>query len=205
MRRQGLESVPVAQVFEPVAQAPSRRAILLVRTSLPDPLSRAGALRAAVRSVAPGAFVYRVALVSDRLGLALAERRVQTSLLLGCALMALLLSTLGLYALIQYSVVTRTHEIGVRMALGARAADIGRMVVGEGLALATAGLAVGLGASWWLARTASTLLFGVDAADPPTLVAVSALATAVAVAASYLPARRASRISPIIALRRRVH
>jgi putative ABC transport system permease protein len=90
------------------------------------------------------------------------------------------------------------------MALGAQNADIGRMVLGEGLGLAIAGLAVGLVASWWLARAASTLLFGVGAADPPTLVAVSALAIAVAAAASYLPARRASRISPVVALRRRV-
>ena len=202
MRRQGLETAPVPQMFEPVAQAPSRRAILVVRTSLADPLSRAGALRAAVHGVEPDAVVYRATLVGDRLGAAVAERRVQTGLLLACAAVAFLLSSIGLYALIQYSVVTRTHEIGVRMALGARASDIGRMVLGEGLALAMAGLAAGLIASWWLARAASTLLFGVGAADPPTLVAVSALATAVAAAASYLPARRAARISPIVALRR---
>jgi len=187
-----------------VAQAPSRRAILVVRTSLADPLSLAGALRAAVHGGEPNAVVYRATLAGDRLGAAVAERRVQTGLLLACAAVAFLLSSIGLYALIQYSVVTRTHEIGVRMALGARASDIGRMVLGEGLALAMAGLAAGLIASWWLARAASTLLFGVGAADPPTLVAVSALALAVAAAASYLPARRAARISPIVALRRRV-
>ena len=204
MRRQGLETAPVPQMFEPVAQAPSRRAILVVRTSLADPLSLAGALRAAVHGGEPNAVVYRAPLAGDRLGAAVAERRVQTGLLLACAAVAFLLSSIGLYALIQYSVVTRTHEIGVRMALGARASDIGRMVLGEGLALAMAGLAAGLVASWWLARTASTLLFGVGAADPPTLVAVSALALAVAAAASYLPARRAARISPIVALRRRV-
>jgi len=204
MRRQGLETAPVPQMFEPVAQAPSRRAILVVRTSLADPMSLAGALRAAVHAVEPDAVVYRATLAGDRLGAAVAERRLQTGLLIACAAMAFLLSSIGLYALIQYSVVTRTHEIGVRMALGARASDIGRMVLGEGLALAMAGLAAGLIASWWLARTASTLLFGVGAADPPTLVAVSALALAVATAASYLPARRAARISPIVALRRRV-
>ena len=88
------------------------------------------------------------------------------------------------------------------MALGARPGDIGRMVAGEGLVLAVCGLAVGLAGAWWLARAASALLFGVGAADPPTLVAVSALATMVAGVASYLPARRAARISPIVALRR---
>ena len=210
MRRQGLEIAPVPQMFEPVAQAPSRGTILFARPStggpgapVVDPLALAGALRAAVRSVDAKAVVYGVSLVSERLGAELDERRVQAALLLACAVVTLLLATLGLYALIQHSVVARTHEIGVRMALGARPADIGRMVAGEGLLLAMAGLAVGLIGAWWLARAASSLLFGVGAADPPTLIAVSALAITVAAAASYLPARRATRIAPVVALRRR--
>ena len=209
MRRQGLEIAPVPQMFEPVAQAPSRGTILFARTSSGgggerrvDPLALAGGLRAAVRSVDAKAVVYGVSLVGDRLDAELGERRVQAALLLTCAIMTLALATLGLYALIQHSVVARTHEIGVRMALGARPGDIGRMVAGEGLVLAVCGLAVGLAGAWWLARAASALLFGVGAADPPTLVAVSALATMVAGVASYLPARRAARISPIVALRR---
>ncbi len=204
MRRQGLEIAPVPQMFEPIAQSPARSVILFVRTSAADPMSRAAAVRAAVRSVDPQALVYGGGLVTERFGAAIAERRVQSALVIGCAALALLLSTLGLYALVQYSVVSRTHEIGVRMALGARGTDIGRMVVGEGLALAAAGLAVGLVIAWWLARAASTVLFGVGAADPLTLVAVSALGLAVAASASYLPARRAARIAPIVALRRRV-
>jgi putative ABC transport system permease protein len=210
MRRQGLEIAPVPQMFEPVAQAPSNRVILLARTSpgapgerRTDPLALAAGLRAAVRGVDAKAVVYRAGLVSERLGVELGERRVQAALLLACALVTLLLATLGLYALIQHSVVARTHEIGVRLALGARPADIGRMVAGEGLLLALAGLALGLAGSWWLARAASSLLFGVGAADPPTLLAVSVLAIAVAAGASYLPARRATRIAPIVALRRR--
>jgi predicted permease len=203
MRRQGLETAPVPQMFEPIAQAPTRRAILVVRTSLPDPLVRAAVIRGAVRSVDPQIIASAVTLVGDRLDVAIAERRVQSSLLLACAGLALLIASLGLYALIQQSVVSRTHEIGVRMALGARAADISRMVVGEGLVLAAAGLVLGLAGAWWLARTASSLLFGVGAADPPTLFVVSALGLTVAVAASYLPARRAARIAPIVALRRR--
>ena len=202
MRRQGLETAPVPQMFEPVAQAPSRRAILIVRTAWPDPLSRAGELRAAVRDVDPRIMATQVTLVGDRLDAAVGERRVQTSLLLACATLALVIASLGLYALIQQAVVTRTHEIGVRMALGARGSDIARMVVAEGLTLAAAGLAIGLAGAWWLARAASTLLFGVGAADPPTLAAVTALGLTVAVVASYLPARRAARVSPIIALRR---
>ncbi|MEO5823514.1 MAG: FtsX-like permease family protein, partial [Vicinamibacteraceae bacterium] len=203
MRRQGLETASVPQMFEPVAQAPSRRAILFVRTSHADPSSGASAVRAAVRAVEPKAVVYHVARVGDRIGLAVAERRVQTALLLGGAAMTLLLAAIGLYALIQHSVVTRTHEIGVRMALGARPSDIGRMVVGEGLVLAAVGLGVGLASAWALARTALTLLFGVGAFDPPTLVTVSVVAIVVAAAASYLPARRATRVAPIVALRTR--
>jgi len=191
-------------MFEPLAQAPSRRAILVARTALPDPSIRAAALRAAVRGVDPEILAGTVTLAGDRLDAAIAERRVQTSLLVACAALALLIASLGLYALIQQSVVTRTHEIGVRMALGARPADIGRMIAGEGLALAIGGLVIGLSGAWALARAASSLLFGVGAADPPTLIAVSCLAIAVAAAASYVPARRATRIAPVIALRRRV-
>jgi hypothetical protein len=190
-------------MFEPMAQAPSRRAILVVRTSLADPLTRAAAIRAAVRGVDAQSMVSPVTLVGDRLDAAVGERRVQTALLVGCAALALLIASLGLYALIQQSVVSRTHEIGVRMALGARPADIGLMVAGEGVLLALGGLAAGLAGAWWLARAASSLLFGVGAADPPTLAAVSALTMAVAGAASYLPARRAARIAPVVALRRR--
>ncbi len=204
MRRQGLEIVPVPQMFEPVAQTPSRRAILFARLSHADPLSSAGALRAAVHAVDSAAVVYRATLVAERFGAELAQRRLQTALLLACATITLLLAALGLYTLIQHAVAARTHEIGVRMALGARPADIGWMIAGEGLALAASGLAIGLAGAWALSRAASALLFGVGAADPPTLIAVSAVAIAVAAAASSLPARRAARLAPILALRRRV-
>jgi putative ABC transport system permease protein len=198
-------------MFEPVAQAPSKGSILFARTSAGgpggprmDPLALAGALRAAVRSVDAKAVVYGVGLVGDRLDAERGERRVQAALLLACAIVTLLLAMLGLYALIQHAVVARTHEIGVRMALGARGADIRRMVLGEGLVLVLAGMAVGLAGAWWLARAASALLFGVGAADPPTLAAVAALTLVVAATASYLPASRAARVSPIVALRQRV-
>ncbi len=211
MRRQGLEIAPVPQMFEPVAQAPSRGTILFARASpgragagRVDPLALAGALRAAVRSVDAKAVVYGVGLVRDQLGAELDERRVQAALLAACAIVTLLLAMLGLYALIQHAVAARSHEIGVRMALGARPTDIRRMVVGEGLVLVLAGLAVGLLGAWWLAGVASALLFGVGAADPPTLVAVATLTLVVATMASYVPASRAARISPVVALRRRV-
>jgi predicted permease len=210
MRRQGLEIAPVPQMFQPIAQAPSRGAILFVRATagdpggrLVDPLALLGGLRAAVRSVDAKAVVYGGGLVAEQLDAERGARRVQAALLLSCAIVTLLLAMLGLYALIQHAVVARTHEIGVRMALGARGADIRRMVLGEGLVLVLAGLAVGLVGAWWTARAAAALLFGVGAADPPTLAAVAALTLIVAAAASYLPALRASRVSPIVALRQR--
>src|SRR5207247_1600601 len=116
MRRQGLENAPVPQMFEPLAQNPPRRAILLVRTSMDDPLKIAGAVQAAVRRVEKHAPVYRVATLENQLGAFLAQRRFQTSLLIGFSVAALLMAAIGIYGLIQYSIATRTHEIGIRMA-----------------------------------------------------------------------------------------
>jgi len=111
------------------------------------------------------------------------------------------MAAVGIYGLIQYSVATRTQEIGLRMAIGAQAADIFRMIIGEGLTLSLTGLALGLVGAWWLRRAASSLLFGVTASDPLTFTAVSLLLTTVAAAACYFPARRATTVDPIVGLR----
>ena len=194
MRRQGLETEPVPQIFEALAQNPPRRAILFVRASLADPLQLAAPLRTAVARADSRAIVYGVGTVDARLDGCIAERRLQTSLLTGFSVVALLLATIGIYGLIQYSVATRTHEIGLRMALGARAGDIFRMVMREGLVLSLTGLVLGLVGAWWLGRAGSSLLFGVTATDPVTFVAVSLLLMVVACAACYVPARRAMRV-----------
>src|SRR5262249_23021702 len=131
MRRQGLENEPVPQMFEPLAQNPPRRAILLVRTSLDDPLRMAGAVQAAVGRVEEYALLYGVPSLESRLGGFLAERRFQTSLLLGFSGIALLMAAVGIYGLLQYSIVTRTREIGIRVAIGAQAGAIFRMIIGE--------------------------------------------------------------------------
>jgi ABC-type antimicrobial peptide transport system permease subunit len=112
-----------------------------------------------------------------------------------------LMAAVGLYGLTQYSIVTRTHEMGLRMAIGAQAGDIFRMIIGEGLTLSLTGLALGLVGAWWLGRASSSLLFGVTATDPLTFMAVSLLLIAVATAACYFPARRAVKVDPIEALR----
>jgi predicted permease len=201
MRRQAPEREPVLQIFEPLAQNPPGGVDLFIRTSSDDPLAMAGALRAAVHRVEKHAPVYGVTPLEAQLGLFLAQRRFQTSLLTGFAVVALLMAAVGIYGLIQYSIATRTQEIGLRIAIGAQAGDIFRMIIGEGLALSLTGLALGLVGAWWLGRAASSLLFGVTATDPLTFIAVSLLLTAVATAACYFPARRATTVDPIVALR----
>jgi len=201
MRRQGLENEPLPQMFEPLVQNPSRLATLLVRTSMDDPLKMAPTLQAAVRRVEKHAPLYGVTTLENRLGAFLTERRFQTSLLIGFSVAALLMAAIGIYGLIQYSIATRTHEIGIRMAVGAQPGEIFRMILREGLKLSLTGLVLGLVGALWLGRAGSSLLFGVTATDPLTFLTVSLLLAAVSLAACYFPARRAMQVEPIVALR----
>jgi putative ABC transport system permease protein len=145
--------------------------------------------------------IYGMAPLEQQLGSYLMQRRFQTSLLTGFSVVALLMAAVGVYGLIQYSVATRTQEIGLRVAIGAQPLDILRMIIGEGLMLSLTGLAIGLVGAWWLSRAGASLLVGVTASDPATFTIVSLLLTAVAAAACYLPARRAITVDPIVALR----
>jgi putative ABC transport system permease protein len=189
-------------MFVPLAQShPPSNMTLFIRTASDEPLAMAGAVRAAVRRVEKHAPIFGVTPLEQQLGTYLDQRRFQTSLLTGFSIVALLMAAVGIYGLIQYSIATRTQEIGLRMAIGARAGDIFRMIIGEGLMLSVTGVALGLVGAWWLARAGSSLLFGVTASDPLTLTAVSLLLMAVAIAACYFPARRAMKVDPIRALR----
>jgi len=201
MRRQGLETEPIQQMFEPLAQNPSGLETLLVRTSSDDPVQMVATIRAAIGRVDKDAPLYGVTTLEERLGAYLTERRFQTSLLIGSAVVALLMAAIGIYGLILYSVATRTQEIGIRMAVGAQAGDIFRMVVREGLQLSVTGLTLGLVGALLVGRAGSSLLFGVTATDPLTFTTVSLVLTAVAAAACYFPARRAMKVEPIVALR----
>ena len=202
MRRQGPEREPLPQIFVSLAQNPAPRNVgLFIRVSSDDPLALAGAVKAVVARVEKNAPVSGVAPLEQQLGTYLTQRRFQTSLLAGFSVVALLMAAVGIYGLIQYSIATRTQEIGLRMAIGAQAGDIFRMIISEGLTLSLTGVALGLVGAWWLGRAGSSLLFGVTASDPLTFTAVSLLLTAVATAACYFPARRAMRVDPILALR----
>jgi len=129
-----------------------------------------------------------------------ANRRLSMLLLAIFAGVAIALAAVGIYGVISYSVSRRTHEIGVRMALGANRADVLRMIVRQGLSLALGGAALGLAAAIALTRVMNTMLFGVTATDPPVFAAVTLLLLAVAALACYVPARRATKVDPLIAL-----
>lgn len=201
MRRQGLETEPGAQMFEPIAQNPSRLSNLIVRTALNDPTPLVPSIRAAISEVDPQSPVYGVTTLEDNLDRYLSPRRFQAWLLIGFSAAALLMAAIGIYGLIQYATTARTHEIGIRLALGAQPAEIFRMTIAEGLKLSLTGLAIGLVGAVWLTSAGASLLYGVSATDPGTFLCVTLILTVVAALACYGPARRARGVEPSAALR----
>jgi predicted permease len=173
---------------------------LLVRTKM-DPNSAAGAIRDAIWSVDPNLAIPQEKTLSTILASAEAPRRYETSLVAMFALCAVLLAMLGLYAVISYSVSQRSREMGVRIALGAQRSDVLRLVLGQGAKMALIGVAVGIAGALALTRLLASQLFGISATDPLTFCGVAVLLILVALAACYIPARRAMRVDPIVALR----
>ncbi|HEV2423576.1 MAG TPA: ABC transporter permease, partial [Terriglobia bacterium] len=173
---------------------------LAVRTRS-DPLSMISVIRAQVAGPTQDQPIFGVQTMEQIISSGLAERRFTMLLLIVFASTALVLAAVGIYGVMSYAVSRRTHELGVRMALGATRGDVLRMVVGDGMVLALAGLAAGLVSAVVLARYLASLLYGVHPADPLTLAAVSLALGAAAFAASFAPARRATRVDPMIALR----
>jgi predicted permease len=200
MRRQGREHAPAPHVFEWQPQSHRDTSDLVIRTS-GDPASLANSVRAVVRAEEPAAVISTMATMEARLDDQLAERRFQLWTLSMFALIALLLAAAGIYGLMHQAVGRRVHELGVRMALGARPSDVLRLVVGEGLALAMGGAAAGVLASRWLTRLLTTLLYGVSPADPLTVSVSVIVLVLVAAAATAVPAWRAASVNPLVALK----
>jgi putative ABC transport system permease protein len=195
------EPAPIA-LYAPLAQAPSANGAgaLLVRTA-GDPASIVSAVRGAIREQDPALAVFGLEPFSETMSRSVAERRF-TMLVLGLlASVALVLAAVGVHGVLSYSVTQRTREIGIRLALGALPGRVLRLVVFEGVALALTGAVLGLAAAYVLTRSMGTLLFEVAPTDPVTFVVVPAGLVLVALAASYIPARRATRIDPVRALR----
>jgi predicted permease len=200
MHRQGLERTVIPEYYGPYFPSPNGRADLVLRTT-GDPLVVAPLVRKAVMAAVPGIVIAGVSTVDSQLGGFSAQRRFQTWLLTAFAALALSLAAVGIYGVVHYAVAERTREIGVRLALGATPRDVLGLVIGQGLRMPAVGIVIGLGASIGLTRIISHLLFEVGATDPWTFAAVGLVLAAVASAACYFPARRATRVDPVRALR----
>jgi putative ABC transport system permease protein len=190
-----------AQIYVPNAQAEFNIMGLVIRTAR-DPAAFATTLRHEVQALDKDQPVYSVRTMDDVVANSLGTRRVSMQLFTVFAIAALLLAAIGIYGVMAYSVTQRTQEIGIRMALGAQKSDVLRLVVRQGMTLAAIGVVVGLVGALGLTRVISNLLFGVGASDPTTFILISLLLIAVAFVACYLPARRAAKLDPVIALTR---
>jgi putative ABC transport system permease protein len=200
VRRGDLRGNVRPEVYACSLQVTPRTQILLVRTSA-DPSAILSSLRAAVREVHPQVPVFNAGTLASEFAETLTSPRFRAILLAGFAVIALLLASIGIYGVTAHAVSQRTHEVGIRMALGARAGDVVGMMMTQHLRPALIGLAVGVTAALALSRFLASLVYGVSATDPLTFLLMAAALLAVAAAACWIPARRATRVDPVIALR----
>ena len=187
-------------IYTPFSQTPFMWAYVMVRTT-GDPSALTRSIKGIVRSVDPNVIASGVRPMPEVVSGTVAEPRLSMLLVSGFALLALILASVGIYGVIAYSVSQRTHELGLRMALGAGRAGVLAMIIREGLVTATIGIVAGLGAAALATRLMSDLLVGITARDPLTFGGGAVLLLLIAAAASYLPARRATRVDPMVALR----
>lgn len=197
----GLDAAPSPTMYTPYEQNLWWPTMHLVMRSTIEPAALARSVRSQVAAIDPLLPVTRVRTMRELLGRSVAEPRFRTTLLGVFASVALLLATVGIYGILSYTVAQRTREIGIRMSLGARRRDVLRLVLRQGMALAGAGVAIGLMSALALSRVLAGLLFGVGPTDIATFGTVSLVMAAAALLACYLPARRATRVDPMVALR----
>jgi putative ABC transport system permease protein len=200
VRRFQFDRGPQPTLYLPFLQVPSRALFIVARTE-GDPMSVAAAVKAQVLSVDPDQPVYQIKPMEKVIADEISGVRLAAGLMTIMGVIALILSAVGVYGVMAYSVSQRTHEIGIRMALGARRGDVLKMVVAQALKLTGIGLAVGLPLSFALSSVMSSALFGIVALDVSTFAALTALLAVVALLSSYIPARTATRVDPMIALR----
>jgi putative ABC transport system permease protein len=200
VRNNSLGHAPLPHVYLPHAQHPVREMSLAVRTA-GEPLGHIAAVRAGVQAVDRNLPVYSVFTMQHLFFLSLSETLVVVELLGAFAALALLLAAGGIYGVMSYAVAQRTNEIGIRMALGARSSDVLRLVIRQGMKLAALGVALGLALALGLTQLLKSILYGVSATDPLTFAGIALLLLGVAFVACWIPARRATRVDPLIALR----
>src|ERR1041385_1807410 len=197
----GSEATPLIRIYTPMGRAPQRNATLSIRANNVDAKTLTAAVMRTVHDVDKELPIVEVATLDDILARESSTRRFNTALFSVFAALALALAVTGVYGVLSYSVSQRTHEVGIRMALGAGRRDVLRLFMQQGMRLVLLGLVIGLGGAFVLARLMSSLLFGVSANDKVTFVVVALGLTIVGVCACYLPARRATKVDPLVALR----
>jgi predicted permease len=200
VHERGLDASAMPELYLPLADNPVQTAALVVRTK-GDPHRFVNSVRAQVAAIDRDQAVSNVKTMDEMIESSVGQRRLTLVLLGSFAGTAFLLAIIGIYGVVSYSVAQRTKEMGIRRALGAQRGDILRLILGQGLGLALGGVAIGVAGAFALTRVMTTLLFHVDATDPATFVSIPLVFVAVALVASYIPARRATRIEPLIALR----
>ena len=200
-RQWGLDLPPDPEIYFSYSQINFTATTSLVVRASVSPASLGDSVRNVVREVNADAPVLRIKTMNDVLDQSTAQQRFTMTLMAVFAAVALAMAIIGLYGVMSYSVTQRTHEIGIRMALGAERRDVMRLVVGQGFVLAVIGVGTGLVAAFAITRLLATLLFGVSATDPLTFVAVSLVMLGVALGACFVPARRATKVDPMVALR----
>jgi putative ABC transport system permease protein len=200
IRQESITDAAIPEMYVPFSQMPMNGSTVMIRTST-DPIALVEAVRNEVLSIDKNQPISDVKTLAQRVDEVVAVSRSLMLLFSAFALLALILGAVGIYGIVSYSVTQRTHEIGIRMALGARPADVLKLTLRNGIALTVLGIVIGVGAAFALTRFMASMLFGVTPTDKLTFIAVSSLLFLVALCASLIPARRATKVDPLVALR----